>query len=89
MHWTSGYSNDYVAWRDNEPFEATVTFTGMTAGYSAKYLTVVDEAGKSYPMFVKDALGVLQVGTVANGKCTGTWVCQKRGANYGLKLVES
>lgn len=83
----AGWIGGQVEWRDNEPFEARISFTSMTSGYSAKYLTVRDENGVSYPMFVKDALGVLQSGEVSGGVCSGRWCGQKRGQNYGIRLV--
>lgn len=74
-------------WRDNEPFEATMTFTGVTRGRSAARFILEDENGVHYEMFMSDALNLIQTSTLKKGAVPGTWAFSKKGQNYGLVRV--
>ena len=73
-------------WRDNAPFEATLEYVGFYRGRSAAGMCFKDEKGAEYPMFMKDFEGVIPF--MHAGRVTGIWRGTKRGANYGVQLVE-
>jgi hypothetical protein len=72
-------------WRDNVPFNDTLTWGGAHRGRSAAYMTWTRESnGKSVVMFLGDLEDVVKA--LRDGKVTGTWRFTKRGQNYGIKL---
>lgn len=75
-------------WRDNVPFEATLTIDSMRSGYSAKYTIWKDEHGHTYPMFVADIVDLVRDSVIQNGTVKGKWIVRKRGQNYGVKFYE-
>lgn len=81
-------SFDTTVWRDNIPFEATLTIDSMRSGYSAKYTIWKDEHGKSYPMFVADIVDLVKEAEITGGKVTAKWIVRKRGQNYGVRFYE-
>lgn len=88
LHYPSYEHDD---WYDiPEPFFAVMSISKMTNGRSAKYLNLVDERGKEYPMFVSDLVkGITeQTLTVNGGHLVGYWTGSKRGSNYGIKTVK-
>lgn len=93
QHWISsnfGTANGTIhdEWRDNVPFEATLTIEKMTSGYSAKYTIWRDEQGNSYPMFVADIVELVKEAPIQNGTVTGKWIVRKRGQNYGIRFYK-
>lgn len=75
-------------WRDNQPFHATLTLTGVERGRSAArfmWYSLGDNPGHTYPMFMTDACDLLMSdeGIVMN-TATGWWIVVKRGRNYGI-----
>lgn len=89
--WTPGRFTHRVEggeWRDNYVFSAILTVTGSERGRSAARVTLQDEQGHKYIMFLTDTVHLLQnAKTIAYGDIDGEWTFQKRGANYGIKLV--
>jgi hypothetical protein len=73
-------------WRDNVPFETTVTYAGFSRGRSAAYLDFTDQNGKTVVVFMKDFEGM--VPHMVKGQVTGTFQFTKRGQNYGCQLVK-
>jgi hypothetical protein len=73
-------------WRDNVPFQSTLTYAGYSRGRSAAYLDFTDANGKSVVVFMKDFEGM--VPHMVKGQVTGTFQFTKRGMNYGCQLVE-
>jgi hypothetical protein len=74
-------------WRDNVPFEGTMTFIGFTRGRSAARFILEDQNEVKYQMFMSDALDLIQSVTLKKGKADGTWAFCKKGTNYGLVRV--
>jgi hypothetical protein len=77
----AGYSAE---WRPNTPMELELAISGMTSGYSAKYLNWVDADGHSYPMFVSDLIDMLREVVVEHGTIHAMFQVRKRGQNFGL-----
>ena len=89
MHYAQErFSGTSVEWRDNVPFEATLTIDRMTSGYSSKYTIWKDEQGNSYPMFVADIVDLVKEAPISNGTVKGKWIVRKRGQNYGIKFYK-
>lgn len=82
--------NAECIWKENQAFTDTLKVEGMHAGQSAKYLTVVSTTtGHHYTVFVRDVIDVLLNATVNKGEMTATWTFTKRGANYGVAVLEA
>lgn len=76
-------------WRDNYIFTATMTVVSMSRGRSAAYFHLIDERGKQYTMFMTDMVDMVKrARMITQGVVTGRWTFQKRGNNYGVKLVD-
>lgn len=93
-HWESqpnGAPSKFIRsgeWRDNYVFHAILTVTGSERGRSAARVTLQDEEGHEYIMFLTDTVHLLQnAKTIAYGMIEGDWTFQKRGSNYGVKLA--
>ena len=91
LHWVPppGYSWGQPAeWRANVPFEAYMTIVAIESGRSAKYLMLVDEAGRRYPMFIADLVDALKGAGAAQGQFIARWwMVAKRGQNYGVRVA--
>lgn len=87
LHWANPYEEDLAAWRPNHEFNATLTFEGIHSGRSAKYLSLTDEKGHKYTMFVADLLDLIKRGMVNHGRASERWTFIKRGQNYGVRMV--
>jgi hypothetical protein len=72
-------------WRDNEPFDDTLTYSGYRRGRSAAYFEFTRSDGKAVTMFLKDFEGLIR--QMVSGKVSGRFVFTKRGQNYGVKLA--
>lgn len=81
------YERQGPEWRDNVPFEATLTYAGFSRGRSAAYLDFTDQNGKSVVVFMKDFDAIAP--HLIKGAVTGTFMFTKRGQNYGCQLVEA
>lgn len=91
LHWAregTGWGTAHE-WRPNVPFEADLTITGMESGRSAKYVTLADERGHRYTMFVTDLLDALRTPEGARDGSFGSrrWIVAKRGQNFGVKVA--
>jgi hypothetical protein len=82
-------------WRDNEPFRAVLTLTGIERGRSAARFmwhggTMVGPTFTgTFPMFMVDACALLLRGeALAGGVRDGWWIIMKRGANYGVAAID-
>ena len=75
-------------WRPNKPFRAVMKLTNMSRGRSAANFKMEDEQGKTYTMFMKDLMDLLQRYSMSKGytECL-EWCFCKRGQNYGLTLA--
>ncbi|WP_179377834.1 hypothetical protein [Rhodococcus sp. ACS1] len=72
----------------NTPFEATLEVVGIERGRSAARFRLNNvDTEATYPMFMTDMLHMVQTATIDAGRIRGTWMAQKRGTNYGVKLV--
>jgi len=79
-----------VTWKKNCQFHDTLKVEGMYSGQTAKYLRVVSTTtGHHYTMFVRDVIDVLLHATVDKGEMTATWTFTKRGANFGVAVLEA
>lgn len=98
--WTR-YKTEVVdgEWRKNEPFRAFLTYDSWYKGRSAVRINWRDQDGHKYPMFMKDFDALMHSGKIgaatSNGQdfsrtssAFGFWHVVKRGANYGLALLE-
>jgi hypothetical protein len=72
-------------WRDNEPFNDTLTYAGYGRGRSAAYFVFTRSDGKEVTMFMKDFDALIR--QMVNGKVSGRFVFIKRGQNYGVKAA--
>lgn len=77
---------DQTEWRENKPFEATLTYTSFERGQSAARLIFTDEHGNTYPMFLQQFDEIMLAGGFDGKKIHGMWVGVKRGENYGIQL---
>lgn len=88
--YASGSYQKAGEWRDNYEFEATLTVESMERGRSAARFILRDEHGRRFTMFMTDMLELIQTAElIAYGHIDGRWTFQKRGANYGIKLIGS
>ncbi len=71
-------------WRDNPPFNDTLTFTGYGRGRSSALLYFVGSDGRRWPVFLSDAEEMIPY--MVHGKLLGNFVVKKRGANFGLAM---
>ena len=79
-----------VDWRPNEPFAATLRLDRLERGRSAARFWFIDEmSGVHYPFFGQGLTEMLSKVTLEKGVVTGTWIAVKRGANYGIELLEA
>lgn len=76
-----------IEMRKIEPFNATMVVADFRRGRSAAQFIWKDEAGNTYPMFMRDMVDLLKNRTIESGKITDTWIVQKRGANYGIRIA--
>ena len=79
-----------LAWemRPIVPFKARLTLQGSVRGRSAAFFLWHDEAGREFPMFMKDMLDLLLAEVVERGAVEGTWTVRKRGSNYGIAMAK-
>lgn len=78
-----------IEWRDNEPFEATLTIRNLERGRSAARFWFEDEATKTrYPFFGQTLVDMLSESVMDHGKVHGTWIVVKKGSNYGIELYK-
>lgn len=66
--------------------DLTLTFTKYTRGRSATIFWWEDEEGRSYPMFCMEVERLLNEDMLRK-TISGKWSAEKRGANYGIRLV--
>lgn len=90
----TGYGS--TEWRPNEPFAATFFYKTWERGRSAVRIVWEDVNGITYPMFMKDMDALLTGGHLSTDEALeggtvvhGEWWVVKRGANYGIALVEA
>jgi len=82
------YTYEGVKWVDNFEFTAALTIKGFQRGRSAAYFDLEDQlTGFQYTMFMKDMVDLITKGTITRGVANGRWTFQKRGSNFGVKLV--
>ncbi|MEG2707338.1 MAG: hypothetical protein RR959_08355 [Erysipelotrichaceae bacterium] len=72
--------------KDIVEFEETMTFLYYTKGRSSLRFILEDSKGGIWSMMAQCIDTFVQKS--ANGKLTGKWIMCKRGANYGLLIVE-
>lgn len=86
---SGGYYRQDPIIKDNYEFMATMKFEDIQRGRSAAYFHLTDAQGKKYTMFMTDLLDLLKrARRIESGEVTGKWTFCKRGANFGVKLVE-
>lgn len=86
MHYPSSW--DDADWRDIVPFTARLTLACYTRGYSAAFFLLLDEQNREYPMFLTDFTELVQQRACIRGRfLLSTYTVQKRGQNYGIRLV--
>ena len=84
-----GQDSSSVTWRANEPFTATLRLDRLERGRSAARFWFVDETTNTeYPFFGQGLVEMLSRVDLTKGVVTGTWIAVKRGANYGIELLE-
>lgn len=89
-NWLSYPAWNHAGWLKVKPFHATLTVDSVRTGRSSKVVVLVDDAGKSYPMFVADLVKGIKDGSleIVAGQITATWTVSKRGANYGIRSIK-
>lgn len=87
----SSYGNSTVEWVELQPFYAqSMEFVGYSRGQSSTKFDVEDENGLQYPIFVSDLFEILKSGNIYSGVIYGeVWKAAKKGANYGIRLVQN
>lgn len=86
--YASEYDESRFEWRPNDPFEATLTLDHLERGRSAARFWFRDEEGTRYPVFGQGLVDMLSRVTLDHGVVRGRWIAVKRGANYGIELLE-
>ena len=84
--WPNG-TREGPHWRDNVPFDDTLTFAGYTRGRSAAYFRFTCRNGKHVYMFLTDLQDAIP--HMLRGELCGTFQFIKRGQNYGVQLVQA
>ena len=87
LHYPESWRPGGVQWRDNAPFNATLSYSEYSRGRSAAYFIFKREDGREVTVFLKDFESM--VPHMVKGTITGTFQFTKRGMNYGCQLVES
>jgi hypothetical protein len=75
-----------VTWRDNLPFTMALTVQDSYRGRSAAGFDLKGSDGICYPMRLNAFTEMLKHTTMVNGTVVGTFIADKRGANYSLVL---
>jgi hypothetical protein len=73
-------------WRPFKEVELTLTFCEYTRGRSSTVFWWKDDEGHKYPMFVMEVERLLLEDKLRK-TISGKWSAEKRGANYGIRLV--
>jgi len=82
------YPSTHTVWKENFEFDATLTFDGFYRGRSAAGTTFINkQTGLSYSMFLKDFDEVIRKGIFNGGLIIGRFTFQKRGKNYGIRMI--
>lgn len=76
-----------IEWRDNEPFELTLTFDCFGRGRSSALGWFKDDQGRDWPMFLSVLHEVIP--HLKAGKIHARWTGVKRGTNYSICLLEA
>ena len=75
-------------WRPFKEVPMTLTLDHFEHRRAAGIFWWVDADGRRYPMFATEFNRLLDEGKLAQ-VIAGTWSAEKRGANYGIRLVAS
>jgi hypothetical protein len=81
-------------WRENETWSGTLRLSDFMRGRSAaRFIWLADgdpvDQQRTYPMFMVDMLDLLKtIGVQPGGLVHARWNVAKRGANFGIKVVE-
>lgn len=83
-------SYDYFEWRDvTNPVDLTLEIDTYGRGRSSALFFWRDVKTKAqYPMFISDMFSLLKSGRINGKVVSGTFKVIKKGANYGIQLVE-
>lgn len=81
------YTPSYV-WRPFKEVPMTLTLDHFEQRRAAGIFWLVDADGRRYPMFATEFNRLLDEGKLAQ-VIDGVWSAEKRGANYGIRLVDS
>lgn len=91
MQNTGPVDGDGIDWRPREPFQETMTLTGMSRGRSSVKLDWYTADRRHYSMFASDFMDLVLRGDLGAGipglTLSGMWVTCKRGSDYGVLLV--
>ena len=77
----------HSTWRDNEPFEDTLTYMSYSRGRSAAYFNFRRLDGTSVTVFMTDIDEMIP--HIHGGKIRGRFQFSKRGQNYGCTMLEA
>ena len=81
-----GYSVDHM--RPNYTFKSAMFVDSFSRGRSAATITLRDPAGKTYEMFMRQFMVVIENCTIIEGDIPERkWTFVKQGSNYSIKLV--
>lgn len=83
------HSDRDIDWRDNEPWKDALQVTTIARGHSAARFVWESADGRKFPMFMIDMLATAQYGIGPTGLVSGEWIVVKRGANYGIALMDA
>lgn len=86
--WVKNETEASIEWRDNTPFWTTLVYDGITTGRSAvRGNFKVKETGASVNMFLTEFSAIIS--KLNAGEVTGRFHFEKRGANYGIVMLET
>ena len=80
-------------WRENIPFRAILTITDYYRGRSSVTISLEDDAGHKYEMFLSEFMGLVLHDWKPciwheGARIEGLFAFVKRGANYGIVALE-
>lgn len=77
-----------VTWNSNYEFYDTLIIDNTKRGRSAaQFILKSKTSNKTYNMFMKGCLDLMQKTTITKGAITGWFSFIKRGANYGIEFI--
>lgn len=84
--WGGSIQKESIVFKDNDPFEATLTFIDYKRGRSGHHFILQDEQGHKYPMFIKELMRAIKF--VDHGVINGTFCGIKSGSCCSIRVLK-